>query len=97
VRDKPEIERKLRLLAEYLAELEQLSQATYTQYKSNFQIKRAAERLIQLAIEAATLPKCLRRLLPYAIASFTNTTLLTTNWSLPVSSQSWKNLHNTLI
>ena len=54
MRDKPEIERKLRLLAEYLGELEQISQATYKQYQSSFQIKRTVERLIQLVVEVAT-------------------------------------------
>lgn len=54
MRDRPEIERKLRLLAEYLGELEQISKATYKQYQESFQVKRAAERLIQLVVEVAT-------------------------------------------
>ncbi len=54
MRDKPEIERKLRLLAEYLNELDQISQASYKQYETNFQVKRTAERLIQLIVEVAT-------------------------------------------
>ncbi len=54
MRDKPEIERKLRLLAEYLSELEQVSQASYKQYQGSFQVKRSAERLIQLVVEVAT-------------------------------------------
>jgi uncharacterized protein YutE (UPF0331/DUF86 family) len=54
VRDKPEIEKKLKLLAEYLNELEQISQASYKQYQASFQVKRTAERLIQLVVEVAT-------------------------------------------
>jgi len=54
MRDKPEIGRKLRLLAEYLNELEQISQASYQQYQTSFQVKRTAERLIQLVVEVAT-------------------------------------------
>ena len=49
-----EIERKLKLLAEYLNELEQISQASYKQYQTDFQVKRTAERLIQLVVEVAT-------------------------------------------
>jgi len=54
MRDRPEIERKLKLLAEYLNELDQISQASYKQYQTDFQVKRTAERLIQLVVEVAT-------------------------------------------
>ncbi len=54
MRDKPEIEKKLKLLAEYLNELEQISQASYKQYQANFQVRRTVERLIQLVVEVAT-------------------------------------------
>jgi uncharacterized protein YutE (UPF0331/DUF86 family) len=54
MRDRPEIERKLKLLAEYLNELDQISQASYKKYQTDFQVKRTAERLIQLVVEVAT-------------------------------------------
>lgn len=52
--DKIAIEQKLTALAEYLDELEQISQYSYQEYKANFQIKRTVERLIQLVVECAT-------------------------------------------
>jgi uncharacterized protein YutE (UPF0331/DUF86 family) len=54
VLDKIAIEQKLTDLAEYLDELEQISQYSYQEYKANFQIKRTVERLIQLVVECAT-------------------------------------------
>jgi len=54
VLDKIAIEQKLTALAEYLDELEQISQYSYQEYKANFQIKRTVERLIQLVVECAT-------------------------------------------
>lgn len=52
--DRIAIEQKLTALAEYLDELEQISQYSYQEYKANFQIKRTVERLIQLVVECAT-------------------------------------------
>jgi hypothetical protein len=40
VLDRIAIEQKLTALAEYLDELEQISQYSYQEYKANFQIKR---------------------------------------------------------
>lgn len=52
--DKLTIEHKLEAMADYLDELRQIGQHSYQEFRGDFRVKRATERLIQLVVECAT-------------------------------------------
>lgn len=52
--DRLAIEAKLTLMADYLTELRQIGASSYREFRSDFKVKRATERLIQLVVECAT-------------------------------------------
>ncbi len=52
--DRPAIERKITVMADYLDELRQIGAASFQEFRSDFRIKRTTERLIQLIVECAT-------------------------------------------
>jgi len=54
MRNKGVIYQKLARVAEYLSELEELTQYSFEEYESDFKIKRAVERDIELIVEFAT-------------------------------------------
>jgi len=54
MRNRGVIYQKLARVIEYLSELEELTQYSFEEYESDFKIKRAAERDIELIVEFAT-------------------------------------------
>jgi uncharacterized protein YutE (UPF0331/DUF86 family) len=53
VLDRLALEEKLTLMADYLTELKQIGAYSYQEFRSDFRVKRATERLIQLVVECA--------------------------------------------